>query len=151
MKEPFSRRDTLRLGVAGLAFAAVPGRASTSPAQPDEPAGPPVRPFLTPGDDFRDVSRGNPIPHTLEGQALVQARLTPETWRLEVAAEGKAAVERPIRIEDGTALNFPGLLALGKTRRRQIPQGHAVQQHRPAIGSGVMGGRAAAQRPPRDG
>src|SRR5262249_9192728 len=28
---------------------------------------------------------------------------------------GKAAVERPLRIEDGSAVNFPGLLALGKS------------------------------------
>ena len=115
MKDSLSRRDAIRRGVAGLSLLAVPGGSGLASDQPDRPADPP-RPFLTPGDEFRDVSRGNPIPHTLEGEALVQARLTPDTWRLEVAAEGKAAVARPLRIEDGTALDFPGLLELGRTR-----------------------------------
>ncbi len=39
--------------------------------------------FLTNPGEFRDVSRGNPKPFKLQGEALVQARLTPETWRLE--------------------------------------------------------------------
>ena len=37
------------------------------------------RPFLTDAERFTDVSRGKPIPHTLTGDALVAARLTPET------------------------------------------------------------------------
>src|SRR5204863_7998109 len=44
-------------------------------------------PLLTPADKFRDVSRGNPKPHTLTGDALVRAGLTPETWRLEITAD----------------------------------------------------------------
>ena len=31
----------------------------------------PERPFLTPGKDFEDVSRGSPLPHTLKGDDLV--------------------------------------------------------------------------------
>ena len=76
----------------------------------------PPRPYLTPGDEFTDVSRGDPIPHTLEGEALVAARLTPETWRLEVAAEGKAELARPLRQADGTALDLASLLKLGETK-----------------------------------
>jgi len=40
-------------------------------------------PFLTPADDFYNVSRGNPKPYTLEGEALVRRDL-PKThgdWR----------------------------------------------------------------------
>jgi hypothetical protein len=40
------------------------------------------RTFLTTPARFRDVSRGNPRPHTLKGDDLVRARLTPDTWRL---------------------------------------------------------------------
>ena len=115
MKGSLSRRDVFRQGVAGLAIGAVPGSTAEALAPSDRTSAP-VRPFLTPGDQFRDVSRGNPVPHTLEGNALVEARLTPETWRLEVAAEGKAAVERPLRLANSTALDFPSLLALGKAR-----------------------------------
>jgi DMSO/TMAO reductase YedYZ molybdopterin-dependent catalytic subunit len=75
---------------------------------------PQPRSFLTPPDKFADVSRGNPKPHQLEGEALVQARLTPQSWRLEIVAEGTAKVEKPRRLDDGTALDFETLLALGK-------------------------------------
>lgn len=70
--------------------------------------------FLTEAGAFRDVSRGNPKPHTLQGEALVQARLTPETWRLEIVGDDSAQVEKPRRLEDGTALDLPQLEALGK-------------------------------------
>jgi len=72
------------------------------------------RPFLTHPEDFSDVSRGKPLPHTLKGEALVKARLTAETWRLEVEAEGKAKLQRPRRLEAGTALDLLGLLELGQ-------------------------------------
>ncbi len=71
------------------------------------------RPFLTDPDGFTDVSRGQPVPHTLKGEALVKARLTPETWRLEVIAEGGATLAKPRRLDDGTALDLPALLGLG--------------------------------------
>ena len=73
-------------------------------------------PFLTDADDFTDVSRGQPVPHSLKGDALVKARLTPESWRLEVVAEGGAKLERPRRIADGSALDLPALLAIGARR-----------------------------------
>jgi DMSO/TMAO reductase YedYZ molybdopterin-dependent catalytic subunit len=76
---------------------------------PDRP------PFLTDADDFTDVSRGQPIPHTLKGDALVKARLTAETWRLEIVAEAGAKLDRPRRLDDGNALDLPELLKLGAT------------------------------------
>jgi DMSO/TMAO reductase YedYZ molybdopterin-dependent catalytic subunit len=73
-----------------------------------------VKQFLTQPDAFGDVSRGNPRPFTLKGEALVQARLTPESWRLEIVSDGSAQLEKPRRLEDGTALDFAALVALGK-------------------------------------
>jgi DMSO/TMAO reductase YedYZ molybdopterin-dependent catalytic subunit len=111
---PISRRETIRLGV-GLAWVTGTGRlpaAPLIPGLPDEPS----RPYLTPSDDFQDVSRGNPIPHTLQGEALIKARLTPETWRLEINAEGKAQVPKPLRQADGTAIDLPALLRLGESK-----------------------------------
>jgi DMSO/TMAO reductase YedYZ molybdopterin-dependent catalytic subunit len=108
MPEPITRRDALLL--AGLACAVGANDVSANPpAREAENA----RPFLTPGKDFRDVSRGKPVPHTLKGDALVQARLTPESWRLEILAENGGSVEKPLRISNGTALDYKGLLALG--------------------------------------
>jgi DMSO/TMAO reductase YedYZ molybdopterin-dependent catalytic subunit len=115
--EPISRREAFRLGIVGLALGATAEEATALEAPaPVVVAEPPDRPFLTPADDFTDVSRGNPIPHTLQGEALVKAKLTTETWRLEVVAEGKAAVAKPLRSEGGTALDYASLLELGRAR-----------------------------------
>src|SRR4051794_35417393 len=70
--------------------------------------------FLTDPEGFRDVSRGNPKPHMLKGEALVKARLTPESWRLEIVSDGSSKIEKPRRLEDQTAVDLPALLDLGK-------------------------------------
>jgi DMSO/TMAO reductase YedYZ molybdopterin-dependent catalytic subunit len=126
---PLSRRAFVRT-TSALALAAVAGNATSSmhaaEATPTTPGTcPPPRPLLTPAGEFADVSRGNPKPHTLVGDALVQARLTPETWRLEIAVDPftseqvkePASTERQLLLENGTALDYPALLALGAKHR----------------------------------
>jgi DMSO/TMAO reductase YedYZ molybdopterin-dependent catalytic subunit len=71
-------------------------------------------PFLTKPDAFRDVSRGNPKPFTLKGDDLVKARLTPETWRLEIVSDGSTDLEKPRKLDDNTTIDLPALEALGK-------------------------------------
>jgi DMSO/TMAO reductase YedYZ molybdopterin-dependent catalytic subunit len=73
------------------------------------------RPFLTEAAAFRDVSRGDPKPYTLKGDDLVKARLTPESWRLEIVPADRAELEKPRRLADGSALDLPALEALVKT------------------------------------
>ena len=130
---PVTRRDFVRTTSALAAAAAAGALANSAPAatpaapaptpgfpKPAAPAAP--RPFLTPADKFRDVSRGTPKPHSLTGDALIQARLTPETWRLEITADTPAnpaskdlaGLSQPLTLADGTALDLPALLALGK-------------------------------------
>jgi DMSO/TMAO reductase YedYZ molybdopterin-dependent catalytic subunit len=72
------------------------------------------RTILTSPDQFRDVSRGKPQPHTLKGEQLVKARLTPETWRLEIVGDSSSKVEKPHTLADGTAIDLPALEGLGK-------------------------------------
>lgn len=72
------------------------------------------RSYLTKPDSFQDVSRGDPKPHSLKGDDLIKARLTPETWRLEIVTDGSSKVEKPHKLEDKTALDLPALEALGK-------------------------------------
>ena len=99
-----------------------PAASPSITASPKTASIPYPHPLLTPADKFRDVSRGEPKPHTLTGDALVQARLTPETWRLEVTADEtsnpaiteRAAISKPLTLADGTALNLPALLELGR-------------------------------------
>jgi DMSO/TMAO reductase YedYZ molybdopterin-dependent catalytic subunit len=69
--------------------------------------------YLTRPEEFTDVSRGNPRPHTLRGEALIKARLTPETWRLEIVSDGSSRLGRQLRLADGTALDLDSLQQLG--------------------------------------
>lgn len=80
-------------------------------------------PFLTAPEDYYTVARGNPKPHTLTGQALIDARMTPDTWRLEMTAdpfidppniEYAATTEHSLTLKDGTALDLNMLQTLGK-------------------------------------
>src|SRR5262249_55870323 len=70
--------------------------------------------YLTNPGEFRDVSRGNPKPYTLKGDDLVKARLTPESWRLEIVSDGSTHIEKPRLLSDDTALDLKTLLDLGK-------------------------------------
>lgn len=128
---PVTRRTFVRASAA-LGFAALEGggslwtRAAETNAPPAAsgpgPFTPP--PLLTPGEKFRDVSRGTPKIFTLKGDELVQARLTPETWRLEITADTTpnpdiretAVLSKPMQLLDGTALDLAALMDLGKTR-----------------------------------
>lgn len=113
----FSRRQAVKLGVGSLVALQSLGQAS--PGLAEETAQLKARPFLTPAGDFEDVSRGTPKPHTLTGEALVQAGLTPETWRLEVRTDEatNAIVTQKAQIERPVTLDYPALLELGRQHR----------------------------------
>jgi len=79
--------------------------------------------FLTKADDFYLVARGEPKPHTLVDQALINARMTPESWRLEITADPyiepplitqSATIERSFTLSAGTAIDLPTLQEMGK-------------------------------------
>lgn len=116
-----SRRHILRIGTA------LSGVLATKQAVAEEVPQPVLKSFLTPDADFYDVSRGTPLPHTLTGEALVQARLTPDTWRCEITADPfteephtkkPASLERPLTLAKGNALDLKQLMELG--RKHQV-------------------------------
>lgn len=117
---PLTRREFVQ--TSSLLTAAALSGTTPLPSLAADEVEQPERPFLTPADKFRDVSRGNPKPHTLMGEALVAAKLTTETWRLEITADGPATPEqkefatagKQLKLEDSTALDFNALLELGK-------------------------------------
>jgi DMSO/TMAO reductase YedYZ molybdopterin-dependent catalytic subunit len=113
MHQPISRRGVLQAGLAGLAAGVVSDDVRSQTAPPEAP---PSVPFLTPARDFTDVSRGNPIPHTLRGDAVAHARLTPETWRLEILAEDGATLANPKRLEDNSAIDYAALMRLSQDK-----------------------------------
>lgn len=120
--QPFSRREFVQAASVLTTSVLLGGGSHLSPGTVFADESVPDRPFLTPADKFRDVSRGNPKPHTLMGDALVEARLTNDTWKLEITADGPAdpkqkefaTAAKSFTIEDGTAIDFEKLLELGK-------------------------------------
>lgn len=121
-----TRRYFLQAGIAGAAAWQVAGRltaADAKPAKPDK-AGAKQDPYFTPNDDFRDVSRGEPVPHTLPEEKLREVGLTRDTWRLEVVAdpENPARLGKPLTKTDDTALTFEALLKLGEQHAVRIPK-----------------------------
>src|SRR5262245_3517094 len=98
-----TRRDLLRTASATLALPCVNALALAQEPAPKKPA----RPFLYTGGG---PARGNPGPHTLKGEEQEKARLTPETWRLEIVADGDAKVDKPRTLEAGNAIDLPMLM-----------------------------------------
>src|SRR5262249_11327578 len=111
-----SRRLFLRCGAAWAAGCAVPASAA-EPVPPElAPALEKLEPYFTPPAEFRHVSRGSPIPHTLSEPKRREVGLTRDTWSLEVVSdpENPATLGRQFSKKDGTALDFAALLKLGE-------------------------------------
>lgn len=106
-----SRREVLRAGAASLALAGI----ATPSVIADDAHLPAPRGYLTSAGDFDDVSRGNPIPHTLKAEALTRARLTASSWRLEIVAEDEAQAKN-LTLSANTAITYDRLLELGKSK-----------------------------------
>lgn len=119
--QPVSRREFVRT-TSALAASALVGKVADASAPAARNACPFPHPLLTNHEDFYDVSRGSPKPFTLTGDALTQARLTPETWRLEIVADPftseqvkePASLGKEFKIDDGTALDAAALMKLGR-------------------------------------
>jgi len=117
--QELTRRHFLRVGAAGaaaLGFCSV--AAGADPQAPElAKAIETLEPYFTPQEQFRDVSRGKPLPHTLSDAKKREAGLTRETWKLEVVSdpEHPASIRRPLTKKDGSALGFDGLMKLAET------------------------------------
>ncbi|MBY0514872.1 MAG: molybdopterin-dependent oxidoreductase [Gemmataceae bacterium] len=111
-----TRRSFLR---SGLALAAAGPAAAADPLPPElAPAVAKLEPYFTAPAKFQDVSRGNPVPHSLPEEKRKEVGLTRDTWRLQVVADpdGPATLGRELSDKAGTALTFADLLKLGETK-----------------------------------
>lgn len=77
-----------------------------------------LEPFFTPPEDFRDVSRGKPVPHSLNEAKRREVGLTRETWKLEVISDPDhpAKLGKTFTKKDETAIDFAALLKLGEKK-----------------------------------
>ncbi len=80
--------------------------------------------WLTHPDDFRDVSRGKPLPHSLPEAKKSAVGLTRDSWRLEVISDPDkpAKLGREFTKKDGTALKFDDLLKLAEKNSVRFPK-----------------------------
>ncbi len=117
MNDPrkLTRRGFLQTGAALTAAAGCWAPEAVAEGPLDEAIGK-LEPYFTAPADFRDVSRGKPIPHTLPEAKRKEVGLTRDTWKLEVIAdpEQPATLGKQLTIKDGTALTFDQLLKLGE-------------------------------------
>src|ERR1700738_4717779 len=72
--------------------------------------------YLTPQAQWGDVERGNPLPYTLPPDMRRAIGLERDTWRPEVVGDpaSDSQVDAPLSKDLGTALDFEGLLKLGR-------------------------------------
>ena len=80
--------------------------------------------YLTRQDDFRDVSRGQPLPHTLPEEKKRSVGMTRETWKLEVVSDPDhpADIRNPMTREKGNAFDFTALMELARTKAVRFPK-----------------------------
>ena len=141
-EDSVDRRDFIRVAGATTALVAAGGVVEAAPTlQADLPAvASQQRPYLTNPPDFLDVSRGNPRPHTLKGEQLVKARLTPETWRLEIISDGTTQIATPRTLDKGNAVDLPELEKLGKQHSRRFLKAMQCLNISQPLGQGLWEG-----------
>ncbi len=118
-----NRRRLFQLGASGLAVrAARPAWATDSDGPETEPALrqaiEALEPYFTRPEDFNDVSRGKPVPHSLPEDRKREVGLTRDTWQLQVMSDPEypATLGNPLTQATGSALDFASLMKLAETR-----------------------------------
>lgn len=99
------------LAVAGEKMAT----AQETKKSPDAKVGVQPEPYFTPAKDFRDVSRGTPLPHSLPEEKKREVGLTRDTWQMDVISDpdNPSKLGKEFKQSDGTAINFERLLSIG--------------------------------------
>ncbi len=116
-----SRRYFLQLGSVGLGVVCASplfGDDSTREESLQSALGK-LETWLTSQDDFRDVSRGKPKPHSLSEDERTKVGLTRETWKLEVIGDPDhpSTLENPLSKATDNALDFQSLMKIAETKR----------------------------------
>src|SRR5262245_1064618 len=103
-----TRRYFLRMGAAGAVAGLGGFVAGAEPTAPQLAAAiDKLEPYFTPQEQFRDVSRGDPLPHSLPEEKKRAVELTRETWKLEVVSDPQhpATLGKQLTQNHGTALD----------------------------------------------
>ena len=121
-----TRRHLLRFGATGLAtLTSLSALAQDRKRDPRlQKALDALETWLTRPDEFRDVSRGNPKPHSLPIEKRKEVGLTRETWKLEVVSdpENPARIRRPFTRAKDNAFDFQSLMQLAEKHAVRFPK-----------------------------
>ena len=139
-----TRRYLLRCGAAGFAtLSFLPVLAQGRKRDPRlQKALDALETWLTRADDFRDVSRGNPKPHSLSIAERKKVGLTRETWKLEVVSdpENPAKIRSPLTQKKNTALDFQSLMQLAEKHAVRFPKVMTCLNIGCPLGNGIWEG-----------
>lgn len=121
-----SRRWMLGLGATGLATMS---NWSSAFAESDDAnvlraAIEQLEPYMTPAPDFRDVSRGKPVPHGLPDEKKQEVGMTRDSWKLEVISDSEhpARLRSSLTADKGTAFDFKALMQLAEKHAVRFPK-----------------------------
>ncbi len=139
-----TRRFFLRTGA--VCMAAGGGLSSSAGTEPTAPelakALAKLEPYFTPPKDFRDVSRGKPLPHSLPDAKKREVGLTRETWKVEVVSDpaNPATLGKQLTKEAGTALDFAALMRLADKHAVRFPKVMTCLNMGCTLGMGIWEG-----------
>ena len=121
-----TRRYFLRSGSAGLvALSSLPLFGQEIQQDPQlQKAIDGLESYFTSLPGFRDVSRGNPKPHSLPLEKRKEVGLTRDTWKLEVIGDPEAPprLGKSLTAKEKTAFGFQDLMKLAETRAVRFPK-----------------------------
>lgn len=98
--------------------------------------------WLTQPDEFRDVSRGNPKPHSLTEEQRKEVGLTRDTWKLELTSdpENPAKLGTEFTKAANTAFDFNALMQLAETHAVRFPKAMTCLNIGCPLGNGIWEG-----------
>lgn len=139
-----TRQYFLRLGIAGAAaFQTLPLSALDGTENADlRLATDDLPTWLTSQDDFKDVSRGNPKPHTLSKERRIEVGLSRETWKLNVVSDpnNPSRLRKELSEADNSAFTFDALMRLAKTKAVSFPKVMTCLNIGCPLGNGIWEG-----------
>ena len=82
-----------------------------------------IGPYFTPQEDFQDVSRGKPVPHSLPDEKKREVGLTRESWKLEVVSDPThPAALKPLTRAEEDCSTSPASCGLPKNTPFALPR-----------------------------
>lgn len=133
-----TRRRFIQTSLAAATSATASGAARATPSSAEALSDP--ESWLTKPDDFDDVSRGKPIPHTLSEEKRREVGLTRDTWRLNVISDPEfpAMIRQPLA--DEQALTFRDLMQHAEQHSVRFPKVMTCLNIGCPLGNGIWEG-----------